>query len=78
MAKQHFKMEDIQTLKDIIHPRDYMVKLDLKDAYFSVPVADDDRKYLRFKWAGECTSTHAFRLVSQVHLGYSQSCSDQS
>ena len=45
-------MEDIQTLKDIIHPRDYMVKLDLKDAYFSVPVADDNRKYLRFKWAG--------------------------
>ena len=53
-------MEDIQTLKDIIHPRDYMVKLDLKDAYFSVPVADNDRKYLRFKWAGECMRTHAF------------------
>ena len=50
MAKQHFKMEDIWTLKDIIHPKDYIVKLDLKDAYFSVPVAQDDRKYLRFEW----------------------------
>ena len=28
-----------------------MVKLDLKDAYFSVPVADNYRKYLRFEWA---------------------------
>ena len=34
VAKQRFKMEDIRTLKDIIHPRDYMAKLDLKDAYF--------------------------------------------
>ena len=40
-------MEDIHTLKDIIRCRDYMVKLDLKDAYFSVPVADNDR---RFEW----------------------------
>ena len=58
VAKQHFKMEDIRTLKDIIRPRDYMAKLDLKDAYFFVPVADNDRKYLRFEWAGrayECT-----------------------
>ena len=52
VAKQHFKMEDIRTMKDIIRPRDYMAKLDLKDAYFSVPVAADDRKYLRFEWAG--------------------------
>ena len=51
VAKQHFKMEDIRTLKDIIRRRDYMVKLDLKDAYFSVPVVDNDRKYLRFEWA---------------------------
>ena len=50
VAKQHFKMEDIRTLRDIICPKDYMTKLDLKDAYFSVPVAESDRKYLRFEW----------------------------
>ena len=32
VAKQHFKIEDIRTLKDIIRPRDYVAKLDLKDA----------------------------------------------
>lgn len=78
MAKQHFKIEDIRTLKDIIRPRDYMAKLDLKDAYFSVPVADEGRKYLSFEWAGRVYEYTCLRLASQVHLGYSQSCSDQS
>ena len=34
----HFKMESIQSLKDIILRGDYMIKLDLKDAFFSVPI----------------------------------------
>ena len=41
--------QDVCTLKDIICRRDYMVELNLKNAYFSVPVADSDRKYLRFE-----------------------------
>ena len=35
---QHFKMEDISVLKDLLRPNDWMVKLDLKDAYFCVPM----------------------------------------
>ena len=27
-----------------------MVSIDLKDAYYSVPVADEDRKLLKFQW----------------------------
>ncbi|MEW8547757.1 MAG: hypothetical protein AB2693_29975 [Candidatus Thiodiazotropha sp.] len=33
---QHFKMEGIQSLKPLIQKGDYMVKLDLSDAYFGV------------------------------------------
>ena len=47
---QHFKMEDISTLKDLIQPNDWMMKLDLKDAYFFVPIHKDHRKYFRFQW----------------------------
>ena len=47
---QHFKMEDISTLKDLIQPNDWMIKLDLKDAYFCVPIHKDHRKYFRFQW----------------------------
>ena len=33
-----------------ISPGDFMVSIDLKDAYFSVPIFQPHRKYLRFLW----------------------------
>ena len=46
----HFKMENIQMALDFIAQGDYMVTTDLKDAYFSVPIFGEHRKYLRFIW----------------------------
>ncbi len=44
----HFKMEGLQTLKDLIKPGDWLAKVDLKDAYFAIPIDPSHRKYLRF------------------------------
>ena len=49
----HFKMESIKSLKDVVLPGDYMVKLDLQDAYLTVPMHRSVCKYLRFCWRGE-------------------------
>ena len=38
----HFKMENISNLKDVILPGDWMCKIDLKDAYLSVPLHRSD------------------------------------
>ena len=46
----HFKMENIQMVLNAVSPGDYMASLDLKDAYFSVPIFQPHRKYLRFRW----------------------------
>ena len=43
-------MEGIHMLKDLLRWGDFMAKIDLKDAYFAVPVSEEDRKYLRFRW----------------------------
>jgi len=46
----HFKMEGLFLLKDLLQPGDLMCKLDLKDAYFAVPLHPDSQKYVRFQW----------------------------
>jgi len=38
VSPQHFKMEGIPTLHDLLQQGDWLVKVDLKDAYFSMPI----------------------------------------
>ena len=45
---KHFKMESIQHFIDCIQPNMYMASVDLKDAYYSIPIAKDHEKYLKF------------------------------
>lgn len=47
---KHSKMENLQTAIDLCTPGCFMGSLDLSDAYYSVPIHDDDRKFLRFRW----------------------------
>lgn len=49
----HFKVEGIHMLKDLLRKGDWMAKIDLKDAYFAVPISEPDKKYLRFRWDQE-------------------------
>ena len=47
---QHFKMDSIWTAIRLIKPNCYMASIDLKDAYYSVPIAKPHQKYLKFEW----------------------------
>ena len=46
----HFKMESIKSLTTILQPEHYMVRLDLKDAYLSIPFSQSYQRFLAFKW----------------------------
>ena len=52
VARSHFKMESIKTVKGLLQRGDWLVKLDLKDAYLTIPIHRAYRKYLRFRWQG--------------------------
>ena len=46
---QHFKMEGFHCLKFLSQNRDYMCKVDSRDAYFSVAISKESRKLVKFQ-----------------------------
>ena len=48
VIKTSFKMETLQSVLLSVQRGDWMVSLDLKDAFLQVPIHPDSRKYLRF------------------------------
>ena len=50
---EHFKMEGMSMVADLLVKDDWMIKIDLKDAYYCVPIAETHRKFFRFRWKGE-------------------------
>ena len=66
VEKIHFKMDNIHMALNCISPGDFIVSIDLKDAYFGVPIFQPHRKYLRFLW-----NLLAYLLGTVLHPGFS-------
>ena len=50
VEKIHFQMENIDMVKNLIKPGNYLASINFKDAYISIPIWQPHRKYLRFFW----------------------------
>ena len=48
VKSEHFKMEGLHTVKALLQKNVWMAKIDLKDAFFMVPIAPQFRKFLLF------------------------------
>ena len=48
----HFKRETIKYILTLVPPNCYMAKVDIKDAYYSVPILPEHQKYLKFYFRG--------------------------
>ena len=60
ITSSHFHMETLQSVLRSIRPGDWMISLDLQDAYLQVSVHHDSRRYLRFVVAGK---SYQFRVL---------------
>ena len=56
----HFHMETAQSVFQFISPGDWMISLDLQDAYLQVPVHPESRRFLHF-FLGD--TTYQFRVL---------------
>lgn len=46
----HFKMDNLYSILKLVKQNCWMASVDLKDAYYSCPVAQEHQKYLKFFW----------------------------
>ena len=49
----HFQMDRLMDLRSLLKKGDLMVKVDLSDAYWSIPIHKNSRKFMRFMWEGQ-------------------------
>ena len=48
-----FKMDTFQSILQLVKRDCFMGTLDIRDAYFSVPIAPEHQKFLRFQWGNK-------------------------
>ena len=77
----HFKMDTLGSVIKLMRPNCFVATIDLKDAYYSVPVSEKHQKYLKFHWKGNfykftcfpnglCFCPRKFtKLIKPVHSG---------
>ncbi len=70
--KKHFKQEGVHTLRNTIKKDDWMIKIDLSDAYLHVPVRENFQRFLCFTWGESITNSWHYLSESQWPLGISQ------
>ena len=59
---RHFKMDTLNSVVNLISPGAYFASLDLKHAYYTIPIAVEQRKYLKFLWAGNLYEFNALPM----------------
>ena len=50
ILEEHFMMEGFHMVRDLVRQGDWLAKIDLKDAYFLIPVHTCHQKFLQFIW----------------------------
>ena len=51
---RHFKMEGMHIVRDLLQRGDWMTRINIKDAYFTIPIHPQHQKFLTFQWKGKC------------------------
>lgn len=78
---QHFKLEDLRTVCKLLTKDCFMATIDLKEAYFSVNISQNSKKFLRFKFLdnlyqfnalpfGLCTAPYVFTKILKPVISY--------
>ena len=73
----HFKMDTLDTGTKMTKPGCYMASVDLKDAYYTVPIHKDHQKILKIEIRVAFINILASQMASRVLHAFLQRCSSQ-
>ena len=67
---QHFKMESLDLVKSLIRRNDYMISIDLNQAFYHVPLASSQKPFFAFDFLGKryCFRCLPFGLTSSPRI----------
>lgn len=70
IRKEHFKMDNINVALDLLFPGAFMASIDLRDAYYTLPLSKSFQPYVCFQWDGKVYQFHAmpFGLTSAPRI----------
>lgn len=70
IEKKHFKMDHLQVAIDMMKPNSFMASIDLKDAYYTVPIHKEFQQYMCIQWDSQVFKFTAmpFGLTSAPRL----------
>ena len=71
VSHHHFKLDALSTIKKLVTKNCFMAAIDLKDAYYSIPIRSLDCKFLRFIWEG---TLYEFTCLPQWLVMCSKDC----
>ena len=64
IAKVHFKIETLDKVKEILMPNDFMTLIDLRNAFFTIPIHKSSKKYLCFEFE---QLRYTFNVLYHLH-----------
>ena len=65
VTKHHFKMDHLEDAVNLLFPEAWLASIDLREAYYAIPIHPDDWKYLCFQWR------HKFYVFTCLPFGLS-------
>jgi hypothetical protein len=70
MSYNHFKMENIDLVKSIIRRGDYMISIDLNQAFYHVPLVESQQPYFAFDFQAKryCFTCLPFGLTASPRI----------
>lgn len=69
---EHFKLEDIRIVRELIYRDFFISTLNLKDAYYLIAIVKEYKKYLKFEFNGKLYQFTCILLILTPRLMYLQ------